>query len=249
MDTGDWFSGRFTRDAKGRLSGLSDFRIAPILDREGQPIGSKWASDAEGTAVRGGDILVSFERDHRIDAYALDKPQLSGPIRTLALPFPVGELRKNRGLETVALSPQDGPLAGATVTVSEMSLNAAGDLYAGILDGPERGTFFVHRDGSYAVSDGDFLPNGDLLLLERTISLVDGFGVRIVRIPGAAMRPGSTVDGKVIFAAGFGAQIDNMDGLSVTRGSDGGTYLTMVSDDNSSILQRSLFLEFRLVGD
>lgn len=246
MDTGDWFSGHFTRDATGRLSGISDFRIAPILGRDDEPIGSKWESDAEGMAVRGGDILVSFERDHRIDAYPLDKPQLSGPVRTLPLPFPVKELRTNRGLETVALSPKDGPLAGATVAVSEFSINEAGDLYAGILDGPQRGTFFVHRDGSYAVSDGDFLPDGDLLLLERTISLADGFGVRIVRIPGAAIRPGATVGGKVIFEAGFGDQIDNLEGLSVTQGSDGATYVTMVSDDNQSILQRSLFLEFRL---
>ncbi len=246
-DNGYWYGGRFTRDDEGRLGGISDFRIAPIRGRDGRPIETKWESDAESLEVRANDVLVGFERDHRVDAYPLIDPQASGPLRSLPLPFPVAELRRNRSLETIATSPKDGPLAGATVVVSEMSLNKAGDIYAGILDGPQRGTFFVKREPPYAISDGDFLPNGDLLLLERGVTLASAFSVRIERIAGKDIRPGATVSGKVIFRAGLGDQIDNMEGLSVTRGADGGTYLLLVSDDNNSILQRSLFLEFRLV--
>lgn len=245
-DTGYWYTGAFIRH-DGRLAGISDLRLAPILGRDGQPLGTKWESDAESIAVRDDGVLVGFERDHRIDVYPLKDPQASGPIRTIPLPFPKRELRTNRSLETVAVSPKDGPLRGATVTVSEMSLNKAGDLYAGILDGPMRGAFFVHRDPPYGVSDGAFLPDGDLLLLERSLTLSLGFGVRIVRIDGSAIRPGATVTGKVIFQAGLGDQIDNLEGLSVNRGPDGGIYLLLVSDDNNSLLQRNLFLEFRLM--
>lgn len=245
-DTGFWYSGTFARDDKGRLVDVSDFRIAPIRGRDGRPIGTKWESDAESIAVRSKDIVVGFERDHRVDVYPLIDPQASGPRKSLPLPFPVRELRRNRGLETIAVSPKDGPLAGATVAVSELSINKAGDIYAGILDGPMRGTFFVKRQAPYAISDGDFLPNGDLLLLERGVTLASAFSVRIERIAGKDIRPGATVSGKVIFRAGLGDQIDNMEGLSVTRGSDGATYLLLVSDDNNSILQRSLFLEFRM---
>ncbi|HET7413704.1 MAG TPA: esterase-like activity of phytase family protein [Pararhizobium sp.] len=244
-DTGHWYSGTFIRH-DGRLAGISDFRIAPIRGRNGEPLGTKWESDAESIAVRGDGVLVGFERDHRIDLYPLNDPQASGPIQTIPLPFPKRELRTNRSLETVAVSPKDSPLHGATVTVAEMSINKAGDLYAGILDGPMRGAFFVHRDPPYGVSDGAFLPNGDLLLLERSLTLSLGFGIRIVRIDGNAIRPGATVQGKVIFQAGLGDQIDNLEGLSVNRGEDGGIYLLLVSDDNNSLLQRNLFLEFRL---
>ena len=135
-DTGYWYSGEFDRDDEGRLSGISDFRVAPIRGRDGQPIATKWESDAESVAVRPKDVLVGFERDHRVDAYPLADPQASRPKGSLALPFPIAELRRNRGLETVAVSPKDGPLAGATVAVSELSINKAGDIYAGILDGP-----------------------------------------------------------------------------------------------------------------
>ena len=246
MDTGFWYSGRFERDEMGRLSGVADFRIADILGRDGKPIETKWESDAESTAIRKDGVLVGFERDHRIDLYPLIDPQHSAPIRSLHLPFPIAELRRNRGIETVAVSPPDSPLAGATVAVSELSLNKAGDIYAGILDGPGRGTFFVRHDSALAISDGDFLPDGDLLLVERGVTFATAFQVRILRIDGKAIRRGATVSGKVIFEAGLGDEVDNMEGLSVNRGSDGKLYLTLVSDDNNSILQRSLFLEFRL---
>jgi hypothetical protein len=54
------------------------------------------------------------------------------------------------------------------------------------------------------------------------------------------------VDGKVIFEANSREQIDNMEGIDVFRAADGTLHLILVSDDNHSILQRSLMLEFRL---
>ena len=41
-------------------------------------------------------------------------------------------------------------------------------------------------------------------------------------------------------------QIDNMEGLAVRPGENGETLLTIVSDDNNSLLQRTLLLQFAL---
>ncbi len=41
-------------------------------------------------------------------------------------------------------------------------------------------------------------------------------------------------------------QIDNMEGLDIWTRADGATMLSLMSDDNHSILQRNLYLEFRL---
>ncbi len=41
-------------------------------------------------------------------------------------------------------------------------------------------------------------------------------------------------------------QIDNMEGIDVVADVDGHPHVILVSDDNHSILQRSLMLEFRL---
>jgi len=55
------------------------------------------------------------------------------------------------------------------------------------------------------------------------------------------------VDGPTIFDADLGYEIDNMEGLDVHRTNDGEIVLTMVSDDNFSLLQRTLLLQFTLV--
>jgi hypothetical protein len=61
--------------------------------------------------------------------------------------------------------------------------------------------------------------------------------------------PGAVVDGDLILSADMGYQIDNLEGLSVNRTSRGDVMLTMVSDDNFSRLQRTILLQFTLIGE
>src|SRR5690606_1073533 len=97
------------------------------------------------------------------------------------------------------------------------------------------------------VTDGAFLPQGDLLLLERRFSLLGGLGMRIRRVETKKIRRGALVDGEVLLEVGMEAEIDNMEGLDVVSGSDGEIRIIVVSDNNRSFLQRNLMLEFRLV--
>lgn len=71
--------------------------------------------------------------------------------------------------------------------------------------------------------------------------------MRLRRIAGDQIRPGATLDGAVLLEAGLWQQIDNMEGLAVHRDARGRTIITMVSDDNGSVLQRTLLLQFVLV--
>ena len=73
--------------------------------------------------------------------------------------------------------------------------------------------------------------------------------MRIRKIDGSRLAAGNLVDGKVVLEAGFGEQIDNMEGLDVTTDAQGQVFITLVSDDNYSILQRNLLLEFRYLGE
>ncbi|WP_255561486.1 esterase-like activity of phytase family protein [Pseudohoeflea coraliihabitans] len=249
MDTGHWFKGRIVRDEAGVAQGIEDFTITPMRTRGGDRSSAKWMVDAEGLAVREDAVLVGFERDHRIDLYPLADPVAASPMGSAPILIPRHELRSNRGLETVAVAPQDSPLAGATVAVSERSINGDGDIFAAVLDGPHKGVFFVRRQPPFDVTDGAFLPNGDLVLLERRFSISGGIGMRLRRIAGETIRSGARVDGSVLLDADFGHQIDNMEGLDVSVDATGNVYLTLVSDDNHSILQRNLLLEFRLLAD
>jgi hypothetical protein len=84
------------------------------------------------------------------------------------------------------------------------------------------------------------------LLLERKFSLVEGLHVRIRRIPLNSLAPGALVDGSVIFEADLGNEVDNMEGIDSFVTPEGDTVLTMVSDDNFSMIQRTLLLQFVL---
>ena len=160
----------------------------------------------------------------------------------------MNHLKANKGLEAFAVAPADGPLAGAIVTIAERSLDRAGNHRGFILGGRRAGTFSLKRTKPFDVSDAAFLPDGDLLVLERRFSFSDGLGMRIRRIPGATIRPGATIDGPVLIEADMGDQIDNMEGLAIRTGEHGETILTLVSDDNgNTFLQRTILLQFALV--
>ena len=249
LDTGHWLTGAIERDDKGRLKGITEARIMPMIDRYGGTDAGKGAMDAEGLALRGDHVLVSYEQYHRVDAYPDPGFETSSPDDTIPILIPRRQLRANRSLEALMIAPQSSPLAGAAVIVAEDSLNDEGNMLAAILDGPLQGRFTVRHYDGFDVSDGVFLPDGDLLLLERRFGLAHGLGMRIRRIAGADIKPEALVDGTVIFEASTREQIDNMEGIDVFRAADGTLHLILVSDDNHSILQRSLMLEFRLRED
>lgn len=246
-DTGFWFFGTLTHDTDKRPLGVEDFSMTAMVDEKGRPVGDKWEVDAEGLAVRDGMATVGFERNHRLARFRIDPTAMKAPVRLLDFLIPKNELRRNRGLETVAWSSPDGPLEGALVVVSEKSLDKAGNNFAAVLSGPRKGVFTVRRDGTaFDITDGAFLPDGDLLLLERSFSIVAGVKMRLRRLAGDGIRKGAVADGPVLMEADMGYQIDNMEGLDVWRREDGALMVSLISDDNRSILQRNLYLEFVL---
>ncbi|WP_162654770.1 esterase-like activity of phytase family protein [Lentilitoribacter sp. Alg239-R112] len=246
-DTGHWYGGNIKRDDNGRLSGIASFEIAPMLNEEGKYSTAKWNLDAEGLVIKDEYIYVSFERNSRIEGYKLANPMQSAAVKSLPVQIPKREFRRNGGLEAIAKSQVDSPLEGAIVAFSERSVNTEGDLFAAIIDGTEPGVFFVKRNPPYNITDADFLPNGDLLLLERRFSIARGIGMRIRRIDVSTIKKDATVDGDILIDVGSGYQIDNMEGMSVTTNDQGEVFITLISDDNHSFLQRNLMLEFKLL--
>jgi hypothetical protein len=143
--------------------------------------------------------------------------------------------------------PKGLPLAGTLIAISERGLDADGNLKAFLIGGPSPGQFSVRRTDNFDVSDAVLLPSGDLLVLERKFSWLAGIGIRIRRIALKSVAPGAVVDGPSIFDADLGHEIDNMEGIDAHVTDEGDTVLTMVSDDNFSMIQRTLLLQFRLV--
>jgi hypothetical protein len=246
-DIGFWFFGRITRNEAYRPTGFAAFRMARIRDEHGQPIEEKFFADAEGLAVKNGIATIGFEREHRIAQYKIDPEEMGPAIRHLDFLVPKRELRQNKGFETVAHAHPRGRHEGGLVVITERSIDTQGNIFAAIIEGPNKGVFTVRRSGDFDITDGAFLPDGDLLLLERRFSMATGVAMRLRRIHAKTIAKGMVADGPVLLEADMGYQIDNMEGLDVWRREDGALIVSVISDDNQSMLQRNIYLEFRLV--
>lgn len=97
----------------------------------------------------------------------------------------------------------------------------------------------------YSPSDMTELPDGRLLVLNRRFALPYDFTAKLTIIDRAAIRPGALVKAPVI--ASFAAPLihDNFEAVAATR-EGASTIVWIASDDNQSVLQRSLLLKFRL---
>jgi hypothetical protein len=250
-DTGLWLRGNLV-ETDGLLSGFSGAAIAPLLADNGKPFPSKVAGDAEGLRIvrEGGAsrALISFEQTTTVRSYAGADFTTAKPKR-VSLPKFVGGIRRNQGLEAIAVAPAGGTLGGATVVFAERSLDAKGNHRGFVLSGPKAGEFSIRRSDEFDVTDAAFLPDGDLLVLERRFSFSGGFGMRIRRIDDQAIKPGATLEGTLLVEAGTGFQIDNLEGMAVRTAPTGETLITLISDNNGSMLQRTILLQFALAAE
>ncbi len=246
-DNGHWVSGRVEQTSQGKPLGLSDVRYAPLLGADGKTLKARWGHDAEALALSGSGLYVTAETNNAI--YRYPWPIATGKERMmeeLDLPEAIRSLPRNTGLEALAAATQDGPLAGKLVAVAETVPSDLQDL-SGFIIGPE-GTepFTIRRHDRFDATDAAFLSGGDLLLMERRFNLRDLIGLRLRRFKADEIKPGAILEGELLLEADFGYQIDNMEALAVHRNARGETILTLLSDNNRSLLQRTLFLRFRL---
>jgi hypothetical protein len=112
--------------------------------------------------------------------------------------------------------------------------------------GPPRVAFRYRPQPGHNVSDAAELPTGDLVLIERRFRLPYRFTARVMIVPRGAIRAGAVAHGTVLAAFEPPVIHDNLEGVAVTR-EGGATILWLVSDDNQSMLQRSLLMKFRLL--
>ena len=245
-DKGSWFTGRIVyRDRE--MTGLADVEAAPMIGPDGRPITARGWFDSEGLALDGSIAYVALERVNEVLRFDFSKGFIRARGEVVAMPPLVKKLPYNKGIEGLVFVPKGRPLAGTLIVFSERGLDPEGNLIAFLVGGPTPGQFAIRRANNFDISDAALLPSGDLLILERKFSWLAGVGIRIRRIPLAQVAPGALVDGPSIFEADLGQEVDNMEGIDAHVTPEGDTVLTLVSDDNFSLLQRTLLLQFTLV--
>lgn len=245
-DNGYWLTAEIRRDGAGRLSGLANSDLSCICRTDGTPYGSKHWGDAEAVEIRGNRAYIAFERLNRINGYDLTSDYRLGPPKQATTSFKSKKIDYSEGLEALALAPENSGLAGKFIAIAENSLDSNGDNRAFLADANSIEEFSIRRSEDFSVTDATFLPDGDLVIMERRFGLSVGVGIRIRRFKADDIRPGTTLSGEVLMQAGLASRIDNMEGITAWRDENGDTRIAILSDDNYSRIQRTLLLEFRL---
>ena len=240
-DQGHWVTARLLYDAAGRLTGVADAEIGELHGPGGAHLRGKRDRDSESlTRLPDGTIVVGFERNHRLLRYPAGADPLAGQPVPLPAPSAFEALRGNSGIEALA-------------TLSDGALFALAEGRKGAAESPA----YLRREGAWAelsyLRRGVFrptgaarLPDGDLLVIERSFNIFDGVAIRLRRIAAQSIVPGARLDGTAIAVLRPPLTVDNLEGVAVRRTESGETLLYLVSDDNFRTAQRSLLLMFAL---
>jgi hypothetical protein len=244
-DEGYALTATITYDADGRLSGLAEGDINRLRDEAGKVLQGKPDQDAEAMAMQAdGSILVAFERNHRIWRYPSGDEPLRGFPTSLPAPDGLSGLPENSGIEAMTVL-ADGSLL-ALAEGDDESDGAGGESPAFLWrDGAWSHLRYQHFE-NYRPSDAARLPSGDLLIVERRYTLLQGVGIRLVRLPASTVIPGALLQPVEIARLLPPLSIDNMEGLAVRQNDRGETMIYMISDDNFNVVQRNLLLMFLL---
>ena len=243
-DKGYWLRARIVYEGT-RPAGIADAEMVPVLGHDGKPLAARGWYDTEAMARDGGIVWLGIERTNRIVRLNVGRDGLAARAQPVPISPGIASLPHNKGIECLEFVPPGLPHARSVIAISERGLDEAGNIKGFLQSGPGWSEFSVKRIGDFDATDCALTPKGDLLVLERSFSRLRGVAMRIRRVPLTNIQSGATIDGPVLIEADMGYQIDNMEGLSVHRAA-GELVLTLISDDNFSMIQRTLLLQFTL---
>lgn len=230
-DEGSVLRGHIVLGADGRLAGVDHTSITLMKGMDGKPLPGKFEADSEGVAQwPNGDLMVSFERDHRIWVY----PAAGGPPH--AVPKPDVSMPENEGMEGLSLAPHEGP-----------------DAYWVGIEGGEIWLCRLAKScqraaGQFPVPQGYRLPalfemaNGDLVVEHHHWDPVTGTHLTISILDNPATNPAPKVKAELALATPL--TVDNIEGVAVVSRPGGVQRFYLISDDNFSKSQRTLLMAF-----
>jgi len=234
------YATRLSLDSRGAVSAV---RIGALPTVDGRPA-RKSMADTEAMFVdrASGKVWLALEGVNQI--WRLDAG-LSKIESRRKLPGP--RWPKNRGPEAMARLAD-----GRTVVFSE----EAGDdprgrealIYAGdpVAPGPEPVRFFYDSDGRGLVSDAAALPDGRILLVHRRLGFDPVFTTIVAIVDPADIAKDAAVRARTIGRVPR-PLAENYEGAAVSV-EGGRVFLWLVADNNFNTWQRSLLLQFELVG-
>ncbi len=248
-DAGAWLAANLVyRD--GALAGIGTARLGAIRAKDGSNLKKNRDRDAEAVALASGTLAkgtlyMAFEHNDRIGEFRFDGQDLASPASYLPMPAETKSMRRD-GLEALTVL-KGGPRAGSLVGFAEHPLKREKDYAGWIWTGGKPQRLSVESQGKFGITDAASLPDGGLVILERSFNWSEGVRMRLRRFAAADIKPGAVLKGDVLLDAGLEHEIDNMEGLAIHTDATGETRLTLISDDNFNwLIQRTIMLQFAL---
>lgn len=227
-DAGDLVRGQLILNTRGRLTGVAGLQYRRLTLRTGAPIVEKADGDAEGLALNAaGEVIVSFERDHRIWNYGPANALRDVPTVLARPDFP---FTNNDGMEGISIAPNGLRVTGESGGVWDCTLTACTVVVA-----PPATPL---TDAEFRITGMDRDPSGrGWFVVQRSFSAPADVRAHIRHMtPDGALGP-------VLVELKFPGTTDNFEGIAAVAHA-GGTRLYILSDDNTSKKQRTLLLAF-----
>lgn len=241
-DQGHFLKANIIRDPEGNTSALVNSEYSRLRNRKGKKLKGKKNADAESLKISGSQFLIGFERNHRIDFFNLKNGRLRADERAEPIGLKRFNFANNNGPEAIALS----PLTQEIFVFAEYAPNENDHHQEFIIKDEKIEPIAVTLTAGFSLTNAHFLANGDLLILERFYTPITGQAMRIRKFASTELKANAVISGEIIMQATSQMEIDNMEGLAITKVQDGSTRLTLISDDNFSRNQRTILLEFKL---
>lgn len=235
-DRGTLWRAEVTRGADGRIKTLNARWQGRFLDNGGKGV-SGFTADAEALApAPDGGLYVGYESYTRVTG--LHPPLMRAePLHRFDR---FKDYWNNNSFEGLALLPDGNLLA-----VVEERDGAAGGYrtFIGRKGGWQAGPV-LRTAPDFGASDAALDDEGRLWLLERRLTWFGEFEVRISTCPAVTLR--GAVDCTPVITAPAGT-LGNMEGMSVWRDASGRQIMTLISDDNFSILGSTVVAEYEIL--
>ncbi|HEX8512427.1 MAG TPA: esterase-like activity of phytase family protein [Allosphingosinicella sp.] len=212
--------------------------VAMVEDGPGPP-GDKADRDIESLVIHGDMAWIAYEQSNAIWRYGRRRFE---PLASAA-PAAMRDWSNNAGPEAMVRLKD-----GRFLVFAE---GEGGDSEAVLFSGdPAREATPALRlryrpPEGYRLTDAAVLPDGRLLLLNRTVGLLAGFTARLTLAAFPPLADRALIEGSQIAAFEGRLTRDNFEALSVTREGDR-TILWIASDDNYNPIQRTLLMKFAL---
>lgn len=233
-DRGYFIEFDLVEDAEGNLVDAGAPAVTPMTDERGARLGGRQRDAEDLVVLPDGRRLVVFEHDPRLGWFAPGTARLErvASLRDLVR-------GSNEDIESV-VALDDGRL----LLIAEGLRSPKGGLSAWIgKPGQWAPLDYMPADGEH-VAGAALLPDGDLLVLERSATVLGGFRTRLLRVPGADLRAGARLRGESLVELAAPGLADNFEAVATRPLSDGRAAIYLVSDDNYFPLQRTYVVKF-----